>query len=311
MLARLRHLFTPHRSNDHRPRLLQPAGLALLIGIFLFSDASLKLLAAYDNQIVRGNVLGYASDISVEQVINLTNQERIKLGKAPLKTNALLSLAAQNKANDMFTFDYWAHNNPVNGKQPWNFIREAGYTYRYAGENLARDFGDTLSVMAAWMASPTHRDNVTSDRYSEIGIAVVNGELQGIETTLVVQMFGTAATQQAVTTTSTLGQTQPNEPETKIKEQTLVESTAKDTLAPIGLAQASEIPANQNLVPPFAISKAISMSILLLLSITLIIDYLIIKRRRTITVSGKNLAHLAFIGTLIILVLMSAPGGIL
>lgn len=293
MLAHLRHLFTPHHTNNHRPRILHPAGLSILIALFLFTNASLKLFAAFDNQLLlSGSVLGYASDITVEQVVDLTNQERAKLGKSQLTYNDTLSLAAQAKATDMFTFDYWAHNNPETDRQPWYYIRDAGYNYRYAGENLARDFGDTPTLIAAWMASTSHRDNIVSNRYSEIGIAVVNGNLQGVDTTLVVQMFGTKATAQALSSTSTLGDG----------------SAAKPT---IGIAAASEPSANSSSISPFSISKAVSMSILLLLAVTLLVDYLIIKRRKTIRVTGKNLAHLGFIGILIIIVLLSAPGGIL
>jgi len=291
MLAQIQHLFTPHHTNNHRPRLLHPAGLSVLIGIFLFANASVKLLASTHTPLVRGNVLGYASNITSTQVVSLTNVERSKLGKSSLSLNSTLSKAARAKAEDMFAFDYWAHNNPQTGKQPWAFIREAGYTYRYAGENLARDFGDTPTLMVAWMNSPTHRDNIVSDRYTEIGIAVVNGNLQGIDTTLVIQMFGTPTQSQALTSASTLGEESPPAPPPPTQT-----AGSKTTTTP---------------VPPLTISKAISMSILLILSLTLLIDYLIIKKRRTIRVSGKNFAHLLLLGALIIIVIVSAPGGIL
>jgi hypothetical protein len=44
------------------------------------------------------------------------------------------------------------------------------------------------------MASPTHRDNILSKNYKDIGIAVKTGVLLGKETTLVVQMFGNLTT---------------------------------------------------------------------------------------------------------------------
>src|SRR5262249_8899486 len=46
-------------------------------------------------------------------------------------------------------------------------------------------------VVDAWMASPSHRDNLMKPTYREVGFAVVNGNLLGEDTTLVVQMFGT------------------------------------------------------------------------------------------------------------------------
>jgi hypothetical protein len=136
-----------------------------------------------------GNILGYASDISVSEVIRLTNQERAKSGLTQLQINSELSNAAAGKARDMFEKQYWSHTSP-SGTEPWDFITGAGYSYRVAGENLARDFSNTSSMVQAWMTSPTHRDNIMHPRYQEIGIAVVNGSLDGVETTLVVQMFG-------------------------------------------------------------------------------------------------------------------------
>ena len=64
----------------------------------------------------------------------------------------------------MIAKNYWAHNAP-DGASPWSFFKNVGYRYLYAGENLARDFGDSASVVNAWMNSPTHRDNLLSGRY--------------------------------------------------------------------------------------------------------------------------------------------------
>ncbi|MBI2009742.1 MAG: hypothetical protein HYS86_01050 [Candidatus Chisholmbacteria bacterium] len=309
MLEHLLHLFTPRSSNNHHPRLLQPAGLALLASLYLFFNASVRLFAIYDEHIVHGDVLGFASNIYPEEIIELTNEERAKAGLPTLKENSLLSQAAQAKASDMFTFNYWAHTNTQNGKEPWAFIREAGYSYKYAGENLARDFGDTPSMMAAWIASPSHRVNILSDRYDEIGIAVVNGTLEGVETTLVVQMFGRGTGSQAVAATTTLGkakelvpqvsaQEKPPEPEEPVVETITVNPPESEAIA-------------SPVISPLSLNKAVAMSILLLLSIALIVDYVMLKRAKVLRVSGKGLAHLSFIGVLIIIVLMSGPGGIL
>src|SRR3989338_7182361 len=109
-----------------------------------------------------------------------------------LELNPELSLAAEKKAEDMFARNYWAHNGP-NGSTPWDFIKGAGYTYIYAGENLAKDFQNSNDVVQAWMKSPSHRENILRKEYQDIGFAVVNGVLNGEETTLVIQMFGVSS----------------------------------------------------------------------------------------------------------------------
>jgi uncharacterized protein YkwD len=89
----------------------------------------------------------------------------------------------------MMSENYWSHNSP-SGKSPWVWFNQAGYNYVYAGENLAKDFGSTSRMMEAWMASPTHKENIVSPKYEEIGIAVVPGNIGGQDTVLVVQLFG-------------------------------------------------------------------------------------------------------------------------
>lgn len=189
----LAHLLHPRRSNNYRPKLLQVEGLVsvflLVAGFGLLFHSSVEKAKLFDN------ILGYASDISVSQVVELTNQERAKSGLGQLTLNAQLSQAANEKAKDMFSNQYWSHTSP-SGLEPWDFITGAGYSYRVAGENLARDFSTTRNMVDAWMASPTHRDNIMHSRYQEIGVAVVNGTLNGVETTLVVQMFGAPRSEQ-------------------------------------------------------------------------------------------------------------------
>jgi uncharacterized protein YkwD len=119
-------------------------------------------------------------------IISEVNGRRQSAGLAALRVNGGLTAAAQSKANDMVAGNYWAHNNPVNGKTPWYFIRNAGYQFAFAGENLARNFRTESALVNMWMNSASHRANILSTRYSETGIALVNSS-KGI---LVVEMYG-------------------------------------------------------------------------------------------------------------------------
>lgn len=185
----------PHETNNYKARLLHPLPLLLMGGLILGFQLLIGVTA-------RGlpAVLGYAAVIPPDKVIELTNQERQKQGLNSLTINQELNSAALAKAGDMFAKDYWAHVSP-DGVEPWKFITDAGYVYVFAGENLARDFTSPEAVVAAWMASPSHRENLLSPKYQEIGVAVVDGDLAGIPTTLVVQMFGTRVEGQSTTGT--------------------------------------------------------------------------------------------------------------
>lgn len=130
-----------------------------------------------------------ASDVTAGKLIELANQSRAAAGEEPLTENALLSAAAAAKAEDMLKNDYFGHTSPA-GVKPWHWVTEAGYGYQYAGENLAINYHEAEAQHQAWMESPTHRANILSPRYTEIGIAVVSGTVKGKESLITVQMFG-------------------------------------------------------------------------------------------------------------------------
>lgn len=130
-----------------------------------------------------------ASEISSTALVEYANKDRQKQGLSALKYNKKLERAAFLKAENMFKLQYWAHYGP-NKESPWQFIIQSGYSYAYAGENLAKGFSDTSSVHDAWMASPTHRANIMDSQFQDVGIAVVKGNLLGSNVFLVVQMFG-------------------------------------------------------------------------------------------------------------------------
>jgi hypothetical protein len=71
------------------------------------------------------------------------------------------------------------------------FFGKVGYSYLYAGENLARDFYDSYSLIDSWMSSDTHRKNLLSPNFTEVGFGIKEGYLNGIKTYIVVQMLGT------------------------------------------------------------------------------------------------------------------------
>ena len=120
---------------------------------------------------------------------SLTNEKRTQNDAEPLKENALLVAAAKLKAEDMASKGYFAHTSPE-GKTPWYWLSEVGYSYSMAGENLAVNFFESGDVAEAWMNSPTHRANIVKKDYTEIGIGVANGTYQGRDTVFVAQFFG-------------------------------------------------------------------------------------------------------------------------
>jgi hypothetical protein len=133
-----------------------------------------------------------ASELTIQALLGCTNQIRVNHQQpAALVLNDKLDLAAENKLNDMAKYQYWAHQNPVTGAQPWDFIDAAGYVYITAGENLAYGFTDSSQICDAWEKSPLHLANIINPTFQEIGFAVDKANLHKNEKgILVVQLFG-------------------------------------------------------------------------------------------------------------------------
>ncbi len=301
----LKHIFTPHHTNNHRPKLLHPVGIAFLIGLILVISSAIEIFKTVSP---KGFVLGYASNITIEQVLELTNQERTNTGLQPLTLNPQLSAAAVEKANHMFSNNYWDHISP-DGTTPWFFIKGQGYRYSVAGENLARDFDSSTPMVKAWMESPTHKANIIHNKFTDTGIAVVNGQLDGFETTLVVQMFGQPTTVVTSLTQTDGQQQQPTTPQIASGEESNPQPAYQPQTAQVlSESQVGE----QFIISPLSLRKSIGLTVLLTLALVLVIDELIIHKKQTIRFVGKNWAHLSFLVVIIILVVTATgPGGIL
>ncbi len=303
----LAHLFHPRRSNNQRPKLLHASSYLSLA--FLAVGVAALLLQYGRMELPSGGVLGYASDITIDQVVVQTNAERTTAGLAVLKYNEVLSAAARLKAADMFTHQYWAHTSPQ-GKDPWYFFKEAGYSYQSAGENLARDFATTPDMMKAWMASPTHKANIVQPKYEEIGVAVVNGTLQGVETTLVVQLFGKPKLTPALLPENAAS---ADEPVVNIQPNRSIDSgRARETGQPAVLAQEAVVKdTSVPLVSPMQLMKAIFVAIVGLIITTLAYDAYVCEKKNVSRMVGKNMAHIAFLLVVVALMIWVKSGTIL
>ncbi|MFA5021584.1 MAG: CAP domain-containing protein [Patescibacteria group bacterium] len=222
----VKDFFVPHSGNNFKPWSLRPKSLASYVALALI----IKLVA------IGILFLSYPtpaelSAIVSDRIVALINQSRAEAGVESLKENNNLDKFAQDKGNDMITRDYFAHDTP-DGKRPWQWIDKSEYDYTYAGENLAMDFVDAETVHDAFMKSPTHRRNILNSKYKDVGIAVLNGEINGHPTILLVEFFGTQRSD-----TASLATVKPVQ-ET-VKEQTPTTSKVLADAKPVATAEPS------------------------------------------------------------------------
>lgn len=304
----LRHLLTPHHTNNHRARVLHVDAMF----VYLLAFVLFRLLLSFGHARFP-DVLGFATDIRIEQLFAAVNVKRAEAGQETLVLDQRLSRAAALKAQDMFAKNYWAHTSP-DGTSPWEFVTAAGYQYRVAGENLAKNFSVSGAVVDAWMASPTHRENIMRADYKDIGFAVVNGVLGGEETTLVVQMFGAGDSQLAyqikpTILTPTAASTAP--PAVPAGRQALAQAPSLATVA----AQNNTFGLSDVLVRPLVdiagLSKLVTMGFTGLILLVVALDGWYVYRKKIVRVSGHSGGHIVFLIVMLLLLQVATRGAIL
>ncbi|MFF8844359.1 CAP domain-containing protein [Streptomyces sp. NPDC015127] len=107
----------------------------------------------------------------VARVVQLVNSERSKAGCSPVTLNAKLSKAAQDHSEDMAAHRNMSHTGS-DGSEAGDRITRAGYNWSTYGENVAYGYETPESVMAGWMSSPGHKENILNCEFKEIGVGL-------------------------------------------------------------------------------------------------------------------------------------------
>lgn len=239
------------------------------------------------------HIFGYATNVSPDKILTQINDKRVQANLPPLRHNAQLATAAQTKATDMLAQGYWAHTAP-SGEEPWDFIEQSGYHYSLAGENLAKNFQQTDTLIAAWMDSPTHRANILGTEYQDTGIAVVQGELQGVPTTLIVEMFGRPSDQPLLAAVSP----QPG----------YAPYANEDQAAGVALLGTSITQRWTPLITPFNFYRLGLITLLLVLAGVLLHDSWWSQYHHRAVSFGRNLAHFLVVAGVIVTLVLARSG---
>jgi uncharacterized protein YkwD len=196
----------------------------------------------------QGDVLSYATNTTISGLLSETNAQRGANGRPGLALRSELNQAAQAKANDMATRNYWSHLTPE-GAQPWIFLDQVNYSYTKAGENLAYGFLTSTDTIAGWMNSPAHKDNMLDSDFTEVGFGFANNDnyQSSGQQTVVVAMYGKPVTAAAAAPVSAPSSSKP-----AVKNKSVTQaapSTPVETTAPVEVAETPEADAD-TVVPP-------------------------------------------------------------
>jgi len=114
----------------------------------------------------------FAEEVSASQnsyeneVLKLVNEERKKVGIAPLEMDRELLSAAKTRAKELET--RFSHTRP-DGSSCYSV------SPKVRGENIAYGQQTPQKVMDSWMNSPSHRENILNPKFKSIGIGYHKG----------------------------------------------------------------------------------------------------------------------------------------
>ena len=112
------------------------------------------------------------------QLVNNARKKGCKCGNtyyppvAALTWNNQLEKAANSHSTDMFRNKYFSHTGS-DGSGAGERITNAGYNWRFYGENIAQGYLSEKEVVKGWLGSPGHCANIMSKNYREMGAARV------------------------------------------------------------------------------------------------------------------------------------------
>lgn len=119
-----------------------------------------------------------------EDFLARVNEERAKVGAAPLVIDERINKSAQRKADDMANNDYFDHVSPVDGKHGYEYIfDETRPLCTSGGENIQYiKYGVNYSTVPVvetavdwWVNSPIHYEAMVNKKYQLTGFGVVRG----------------------------------------------------------------------------------------------------------------------------------------
>ncbi len=106
-----------------------------------------------------------------QQLVEVVNQTRWQNGRLPpFKSNPLLEMAAQLHSSRMAAHNFIDHCDFETGSTFWKRIEQAGFAdWAITGENIAAGYTSPEDVVAGWMQSQNHRQNILSTDFWEVG----------------------------------------------------------------------------------------------------------------------------------------------
>jgi len=126
--------------------------------------AVLMLLSCQTGEAVSG-----PADPEVASFVRLVNAHRVSRGLPALIWDDRAAAVAQAHSRDMRDHRYFSHS-WSDGGSTWSRLKVRGVTYSQAGENIAWGQKTGRAVLASWLKSRGHRENIENGSFTHHGV---------------------------------------------------------------------------------------------------------------------------------------------
>jgi uncharacterized protein YkwD len=141
--------------------------------------ALIALLAVISPPATAAWAAGTFSSTSENLLVQLPNQARANAGLRALTVDSTLRTEARSRSRDMIVRDYFSHSIPPDGHKVFDELKDLGYCYISAGENIGwntyPDDTATQAIQDMFMNSSGHRANILGTGWKVIGIGAYQG----------------------------------------------------------------------------------------------------------------------------------------
>jgi uncharacterized protein YkwD len=122
--------------------------------------------------------IAHASRAELQRaVVCLINHQRHRRGLPGLRENSRLNRSAQGWTNVMVSHRYFSHGADFAAR-----ISAVGFDWSNVGENIATGYATPARVVAAWLASKGHCQNILNPDYRYVGTGVSDRSIAGYST---------------------------------------------------------------------------------------------------------------------------------
>jgi len=124
-----------------------------------------------------------------QQYLQLLNQKRREFGARELKYQPKLELSAQKRGKITLKFNDLSFEATKSGYTMEKSMADANYSNIVYGEAPVEGYYEAEELIENQFQFPETKDFLTDKRYQEVGIAEVEGEINGCPTQVIVQHF--------------------------------------------------------------------------------------------------------------------------